>query len=59
MYKYMLEKTERQIKNGQSRDTDSIRYTTHKTKTNKTIITTQKIKKVSNTQPIKNHNTEN
>ena len=49
----MLEKTERQIKNGQFRDTGSIRYTIHRTKTNKTIITTQKIKKVSNTQPTK------
>jgi len=55
----MLEKTERQIKNGQSRDTDSFRYTGHRTKTNKTIITTQITKKVSNTQPTKNHNTEN
>ena len=54
----MLEKTERQIKNGQSRDTDSIRYTRHM-KTNKTKNTTQKTKKVSNTQPTKNNNTEN
>ena len=30
-----LEKTERAIKNGQSRDTDNIRYTRHRTKTNK------------------------
>jgi hypothetical protein len=55
----MLEKTERQIKNGQSRDTDSIRYTRHRMKTNKTKNTTQKNKNVSNTQPTKNHNTEN
>jgi hypothetical protein len=29
----MLEKTEREIKNGQSRDTGNIRYTRHMTKT--------------------------
>jgi hypothetical protein len=32
----MLEKTEGQIKNGQSRNTVNIGYTKHQTKTNKT-----------------------
>jgi len=43
----MLEKTEEQIKNGQSRDTGNIGYTRHRTKTNKTKNTKQKIKKLS------------
>jgi hypothetical protein len=39
------EKTEVAVKNGQSRESGNIR---HKTKTNKTKITTQKTKKMSN-----------
>jgi len=35
-YKYMLEKPEEAIKNGQSRDTGNIGYTRHRTKANKT-----------------------
>ena len=31
----------------------------HDTKTNKTKTTTQKTKRMSNTEPTKNHNTEN
>ena len=46
----MLEKTEKAIKNGQSRDTGNIGHTKHK-KTNKTY---QKTKKMSNTDPTKN-----
>jgi hypothetical protein len=49
-----LEKTKGAIKNGQSRDTDNIGYTRHRTKTNKTKSTTQKTKKMSNTDPTKN-----
>ena len=41
------------IKNGQSRDTGNIRYTRHRTKTNKTKNTTQKTKNMSNTDPTK------
>jgi hypothetical protein len=33
----MLEKTEGEIKNGESRDTGNIGHTRHRTKTNKTI----------------------
>ena len=36
----MLENTEGEIKNGKSRETCNIRYTKHKTKTNKTKDTT-------------------
>ena len=43
--------TEGAITNGQSRDIGNIAYTRHKTKTNKT---TQKIKMMNNTDPIKN-----
>jgi hypothetical protein len=44
------------IKNGQSRNTGNIRHTKHKTKTNKTkkCNTTQKIKKMINTDSTKN-----
>ena len=53
----MLEKTEGEIKNGQSRDTGNIRNTRHKTKTkhkNKTTHTQhRKLKKMSNTDPTK------
>jgi hypothetical protein len=49
-----LEKTKGAIKNGKSRDTDNIGYTRHRTKTNKTKSTTQKTKKMSNTDPTKN-----
>ena len=41
------------IKNVQSRDTGIIRYTRHRTKTNKTKNTTQKTKNMSNTDPTK------
>jgi hypothetical protein len=41
------------IKNGQSRDTGNIRCTRHSTKKNKTKNTTQKAKKMSNTDPPK------
>ena len=37
----MLENIEGAIKNGQSRETDNIGYTKHKTKTNITKYTTQ------------------
>ena len=50
----MLEKTEREIKNGQSRDTGNIGYTRHMTKTNKKHThTSQKTKTRSNTNPTK------
>ena len=50
----MLEKTEREIKNGQSRDTGNIGYTRHMTKTNKKHThTSQKTKTRSNTEPTK------
>ena len=49
-----LEKTKRAIKNGQSRDTDNIGYTRQRTKTNKAKSTTQRTKKMSNTDPTKN-----
>jgi len=39
----MLEKTEGSIKNGQSRDTDNIGHTRHRTKTNKTQKHNQEI----------------
>ena len=42
-------KTEGAIKNGQSRDTGNIGYTTHRMKTNKAKNTTQKTKNMSNT----------
>ena len=45
----MLEKTEGAIKNGQSRETGNIGYTRHRSKSNKTKNTTQKTKKMSNT----------
>jgi hypothetical protein len=38
----MLEKTEVAIKNGQSRDTEDMGYTRHRTKTNKTKTTPNK-----------------
>ena len=41
------------IKNEQSREADNIGYTRHKTKTNKTKNTTQKPKKMSNTNLAK------
>ena len=50
-FKQKLEKLERAIKNGQSRDTGNICYTRHRTKTNKIKHTTQKTKKRSNTDP--------
>ena len=45
LHKYMLEKTEGAINNGQSRDTGNIRHTGHETKTNKKHNTTQKTKR--------------
>ena len=42
------------IRNGQSRETGNIGYTRHRTKTNKTKNTTQKTRKMSNTDPTKN-----
>ena len=48
------EKTEGAIKNGQSRDTDNIGYTRHRTKTKKTQKKTQKTKNMSNMDPTKN-----
>jgi len=42
------------IKNEQYRETGVIGYTRHRTKTNKTKHTTQKTKKMSNTDPTKN-----
>ena len=44
----------REIKNGQSRETGNIGYSRHKMKTNKTKNTTQKTKTMSNTDPTKN-----
>jgi hypothetical protein len=43
----------RQAKQKQSRDTGNIGYTRHRTKTNKTKNTTQKTKKMSNTDAHK------
>ena len=48
-----LEKTERVIKNGQSRDTDNIGYARHRTKTNKAKHTTQKTKTIGSTDLTK------
>ena len=48
-----LENTEEKIKKGQSRDTGHIGYTRHMTTTNKTKSTTQKSKKMNNTDPSK------
>jgi hypothetical protein len=53
MCKETLEKTEGVIKNGKSRDTGNIGYTRHRTKTNKTNNTTQKRKKMRNTDTTK------
>ena len=49
----MLEKIEFAIKNGQSRDIGNIRSIRHKTNTNNPKNTTQKTKKINNTNPIK------
>jgi hypothetical protein len=49
----MLEKTEGAVKNGQSRETGNIRYRRHRTKKIKVKTITQKIKKMSNTNPTK------
>jgi len=48
----MLEKTEGQIKNGQSRDTGDIGYT--RRRQTKTKSTTQKTKRIGNTDSTKN-----
>ena len=48
LYQYRnwtLEKTERAINNGQSREIGNFEYTRHKTKTKKTKNTTQKLKR--------------
>ena len=50
----MLEKTEETIKNGQSRDTDNIGHTRHRTKTNKTQKHNTETKMMSNTGSTKN-----
>ena len=50
----MLEKTEGAMKNGQSRQTGNFGYTRHRKKTDKTKNTTQKTKKMSNTDLAKN-----
>jgi hypothetical protein len=51
----MLEKPEGAIKNGQSRDIGNIVQARHRTKTNKRKHnTTQKTRKMSNTNPTKN-----
>ena len=47
------EKTERAIKNGESRDTGNMGYTRHSMKTSKRKNTTQKTKKMNNTDPKK------
>jgi hypothetical protein len=49
----MLEKTEGEIKNGQSIDTGNIGHSRHMMKTSKTKNTTQKNKNMSNTDPTK------
>jgi len=49
-----LKKTERSIMNEHCRDTGNIGHTNHRTMTKKTINTTQKTKKMSNTDPTKN-----
>ena len=51
--KEMLGKTEGAIKNAKSRDTGNIGYTRHRTKTNKANNTTQKRKKMRNTDTTK------
>ena len=58
--KQSLEKDQEAVKKGQSRDTFNIVYQLrHRTKNNKAKNTTQKTKNMSNTDPTKNHNTEN
>ena len=47
----MLQKIEKAIENGQSRDTGNIGHTTHR---GKKTHTTQTPKKISNTDPTKN-----
>ena len=56
----MLQKIEKAIENGQSRDTGNIGHTTHRGKKQiKKTHTTQTPKKISNTDPTKNsHNTD-
>jgi hypothetical protein len=49
----MLEKTEGVVKNRQSRETGNIRYRRHRTKKIKAKTITQKIKKMSSTNPTK------
>jgi len=49
-----LEKNKGAFKNGQSRDTGNIEHIRHRTKINKANNTTQKTKKMSNTDTIKN-----
>ena len=52
--KQTLEKTKGEIKNEQSKVTGNIGYTRHSMKTNKRKNTTQKAKKMGNTDPTKN-----
>jgi hypothetical protein len=47
-------KTERAIKNGQSRETGNIRYTRHNTKTNKTNTQHRKLKRYPTLDSTKN-----
>ena len=51
--KYMLQKTEGAIKNGQSIDAGNIEYTRYRTQTNKANNTTQTTKKISSMDPTK------
>jgi hypothetical protein len=57
-YKYtinVIENMKGQLRSGQSRVIGNIEHTRHRTKTNKTNHTTQKLKgKMSNTDPTKN-----
>jgi hypothetical protein len=50
------EKAKGQSRNGKSRETGNIAHTRHKTKKNRTQKhnTTQKAKKINNTEPTKN-----
>ena len=54
----MLEKTEGEINNGQSRETGNTGYTRHRTMTNKTKITTQKTNKTMSNLGLTKHRGE-
>jgi hypothetical protein len=51
--KFLFVKNEGAIRNAKSRDTGNIGYTRHRTKSNKTKQTTQKTKKMRNTDTTK------